>query len=69
MTFKQEDLIGKSFKRNKYGLSTWTDIIQDVWIIWNLHVIEGKRVIIPEFMIKGTLHNYTLSEIVLIGWT
>jgi len=25
-----EDLIGRNFKRNKYGLSLWTDTIRDV---------------------------------------
>ena len=69
MTFTQEDLIGKSFKRDEYGLSTWTDTIQDVWVIWNLHIIDGEHITIPEFMIKGTtIHHYKLSEIVLIGW-
>ena len=58
------DLIGKKFKRNKYGLSTWTDEVTQVWVIMSAKIaVEGNK---PIFMIRGSQHSYSADEVVFI---
>lgn len=61
----KELLKGKSFKRNKYGLSNWTQIVTDVEIHYKL-MGNGW---IPVFKIRGDLNDYLydLDEIIFIG--
>jgi hypothetical protein len=58
------NLIGKTFKRNKYGLSSWEDTIQEVFITWHLLDRNTRK---PEIKVKGTVHTYDLEEIVIIN--
>ena len=58
------DLIGKQFKRNVYGLSTWTDTVQAVWFVRELQ--NEEKQFTPKFYIKGTIHNYPVSEVVFL---
>ncbi len=63
-----EELIGKQFKRNKYGISSWIDTIQSIRIIYQYTMIDGYYYLIPKIYIIGENNNvpYTLDEIVLI---
>lgn len=62
------ELIGKSFKRNVYGPSLWTDIITEVKVMWNIpgSLTEYKGYQIPRLSIKGTEHWFSLDEIIII---
>jgi len=62
-------LIGLKFKRNVYGLSSWTDIINDVDISWEIHFdidncIKYQR--LNKIYVKGTIHWFPIEEIVII---
>ncbi len=61
-------LIGKSFKRNKYGLSIWTDTIRFVGCKFKLVDRTTKQV---EFYIVGekSSQHFALDEIVLVNET
>ena len=70
------DLIGRKFKRNKYGLSDWTEEIRDVRLLTVYEKIDGLWVSKPEIMVsKNETHPiigydnswYSLDEIVLIS--
>lgn len=70
------ELIGRKFKRNKYGLSKWTEEIRDVRLSTVYEKIDGLWVSKPEIMVsKNTTHPiigysnswYSLNEIVLIS--
>lgn len=61
-------LIGKSFKRNKYGLSLWTDTIKFVGCKFKIVNRNTKEVIIYIVGEKSTSH-FTLDEIVIINET
>lgn len=43
---------GKSFRRNRYGLSIWEDVVKDAW--------ERKG----EIMITGSYNTYPKNEII-----
>lgn len=60
------ELIGQKFKRNKYGISTWTDIVQDISISYNYTINNKQSYFIPEINIKGSKHIYKLSEVVFV---
>jgi hypothetical protein len=37
-TFDLKSLIGKEFRYNgKYGLSTWTDVVKNIWVIHGIY--------------------------------
>lgn len=60
------DLIGKPFRRNKYGLSLWEDTIKNVWIQWEVIDRNTKR---PRLLVRGHMseNHYDISEIVILG--
>lgn len=58
------DLVGKRFKRNKYGLSNWTDVVKKVWFVMACNV-DGKT-FKPLFMVRGRLHNYEVKDCVFL---
>lgn len=59
------ELVGKEFKRNVYGLSSWTDVVQSTHISWKI-IDRGMKLQVPELKIVGTNHEFSLSEIVFI---
>ena len=60
-----EYLIGKKFKRNVYGLSKWTQTIQEVNFILSYVVPHGGEYYQPKLMVKGNNHWYSIDEIVI----
>jgi len=57
-----KDLQGLKFTRNKYGIQTWVDTVQDAWIVYN-HMLPRKTWR-PVFMIRGTKGiAYKLDEV------
>lgn len=59
------DLIGKYFKRNKYGLSIWTDQITYIGHRYN---IIDRNISKIEFLIKGTTDLwFSFDEIVIVN--
>lgn len=63
------NLIGLHFKRNVYGLSTWTKTVDSVWFIWGMKFVDGGVIRIPKIQIKskeGPIHDYSLDEIVFV---
>ena len=58
---EMKELIGRRFKRNKYGLSNWTDTIVDIW--YKRSVKLGVPGFTVEVMVKGTLYDYPLCEV------
>jgi hypothetical protein len=64
----RSDLVGLKFKRNKYGLSEWTETINKVWIGWEINYATKTRK--PKFMINGGGDGtipYELDEIVIVN--
>lgn len=62
-----ENLIGMQFRRNVYGLSLWTDVVEKVWVKWVAsHPYDGTQKV--EIMISGKSHicAFSLSEVVFI---
>lgn len=61
-----EALIGKQFKRNVYGLSNWTDIVKQIFIVRSY---TKENIWKPEIKIKGEkgIRSYDISEIVFIN--
>lgn len=61
---KADELIGLKFKRIKYGMSDWTDVIQHV----DIHLVYDHRFeeYTPTCYIRGTRHSYTLDEILIM---
>jgi len=67
-------LIGKKFKRNKYGLSDWEQTIHKVWIVWEMISLDPNKpfeniVHKPKIKINGGgsgLQCYDLEEIVIL---
>jgi hypothetical protein len=53
--------VGKKFKRDKYGLSDWTDTIQEVWSWYSKDPPHSIH-----FFVKGKLHNYPIEEVVIL---
>lgn len=66
-----DKLIGKSFKRNKYGLTTWTKQVNLVAYDYSTTIVEGiyvqKIKIKVSEEIKSPYLWYDLDEIVFIG--
>lgn len=63
----EEALLGKKFRRNKYGLSIWWDTIQSVQITQKVQRINSSlSVVAIEIWVKGNMHAHPLDEIVLI---
>jgi len=60
-----KDLIGKQFKRNVYALSSWTDTVKSVHFVRELKA--AGNYFTPKFYVKGSIHNYPISEIVFIN--
>lgn len=62
------DLIGEQFKRNKYGLSDWTYIVDFVGLRYSSKKVNGEIYIVPTIYVKSNSgpHSYDLDEIVLI---
>ncbi len=61
-----ESLIGLEFKRNKYGLSSWTDKIRYVGYKWS-HVDRKKRMIVMYIMGENSSVHFSLDEIVVVN--
>jgi hypothetical protein len=61
-----DTLVGKSFKRNVYGLSTWTDEITYVGYAYNIINRTTSKV---EMYVLGTKTKtrYALDEIVIVN--
>ena len=51
------------FKRNKYGLSDWTDTVTEIFVIKEY---KHNGMYTPIVMVKGTKHSYPITEIVLV---
>ena len=71
-----KELIGRQFKRNKYGLSDWTETIRSVQLSTVYEKIEGLWVSKPELEVsKNEKHPtigynnswYSINEIVLLS--
>ncbi len=70
-----QELIGRQFKRNKYGLSDWTETIKSVQLFCMYEKIDGIWVSKPEIMVSKfeptTEFRYTpwysINEIVLLS--
>ena len=60
-----EYLIGKKFRRNVYGLSKWTQTIQEVKFILSFTTVKDKYFYEPKLMVKGNNHWYSIDEIVI----
>lgn len=60
------NLIGKSFKRNKYGLSLWTDKIKYVGCKYKIIDKSTKSLELYVIGNKSTNH-FLISEIVLVN--
>ena len=63
----QQDLItllDKKFKRNVYGLSEWTDIVEDCWFVYNVDIFKNTSS--QHVMIKGSKWVYPLSELKIL---
>lgn len=60
-----EYLIGKKFRRNVYGLSKWTQTIQEVNFILSFITVKDKYFYKPKLMVKGNNHWYSIDEIVI----
>lgn len=58
----KDELIGRTFRRNVYGLSVWEDTIQDVWFSWRLNNGRMRNV---DVMVKGTVHSFPLKDILI----
>ena len=67
MTLK-DNLIGKKFKRNKYGLSTWTDEITSLSVIRKYYYNKDmeNHYWTPQIIVHGTNTNYYIDEIVIV---
>jgi len=52
----EEKLIGKTFKRNKYGKSNWEDKIVEVWI-------TSKQTI----GVEGSHNVYSIDEVMILN--
>jgi hypothetical protein len=65
-----EELIGKSFKRNVYGPSIWTDTITKVWVVYSWTGKtneEGRWLLVPHIMVQGTsIFHHKLEEILIV---
>ena len=59
-------LIGKSFKRNKYGLSLWTDTIKFVGCKFSIIDKNTKKILIYIVGEKNSKH-FDLDEIVIVN--
>ena len=60
-----KELIGLKFKRNKYGLSNWTDTVLGVQIIKDFN--NDGDYFTPRIMVKGSIQNYELEDIVFVN--
>jgi len=70
------ELIGRKFKRNKYGLSNWTETIRNVRLFCIYEKVDGIWISKPEIMVSKSEPTYKigfrndwyfLNEIVLIS--
>lgn len=71
-------LVGKKFKRNKYGLSDWTQTIHKVWIVWEAFPSDPNKTgwdsirnshYKPKIKVNGGGsgdYTYDLEEIVIL---
>jgi hypothetical protein len=60
-----QDLIGLKFKYlGINGATDWTDTIRKVWLRWHLIDRENR---IPEIMVTGSIHVFSINQIVIVG--
>lgn len=61
-----ENLIGKQFKRNVYGLTDWIDTVENVYIIRSYITKNTWK---PVIQIKGKIGiwSYDIDEIVFVN--
>jgi hypothetical protein len=60
------DLIGREFKRDVYGLSIWTDTIKE--IVYKYKLIDRTKKKLELYVIgNNTPHWYSIDEIVLVN--
>lgn len=62
---KPEDLVGRKFKRNVYGLSKWTQTIEEVNFIYSFVTENTEWFYQPKLMIKGNKYWYSIDEILI----
>ena len=62
---KIEELIGKRFRRNKYGLSIWWDTISSVSVSHELVSLKDGT-FKPKIWVKGSLHSLPIEEVVIV---
>lgn len=60
-----EKLIGKRFKRNKYGLSNIVQVVEATAITWRMGDIKKHSK--PIFMVKGGKHWYDVNELMFLN--
>lgn len=63
--FGTDGLIGRKFRRNKYGLSKWTQTIEQVDFIWSFKQVEGNPYYSPRLIVRGDKHWYNINEILI----
>lgn len=68
-----KELIGKTFRRNKYGISTWEDTVEEVVVTWEHKFNTEENNVTPSYMmpkirIRGKqteqIQWYYLDEVV-----
>jgi len=62
-----ENLIGKEFKRNKYGLSIWTDKIKKITFKYEIIDRTTKKILVYVIGESNENNWYDLDEIVLVN--
>lgn len=63
---KTKNIVGKQFKRNKYGLSSWADTIEDFWFTYCYDPHHKVFTILPIIKAKNSGHTFNIKEIVII---
>lgn len=69
----RKEMIGKKFKRDKYGLSDWTDEVKEVKVLWNtistatlISEEDDDLLSKPIIYIVGSIHTYPLDELIFV---
>jgi len=55
------ELIGRKFKRNKYGLSNWTETIRNVRLFCIYEKVDGIWISKPEIMVSKSEPTYKIG--------
>lgn len=57
-TALQKELIGRKFRRNKYGVSTWEDTILDVWFQLSMKSDKYEDRVVKKGKMAGKLVSF-----------